>query len=257
MSSPGFFQVFFMCGSQGPTAVAVEMRETEVSARGLARLGMVVVGMGIAAAVAPGSALADGLDFQISIDGYDLFPTEGNTATATSGMGDIAIAFGNGASATAQTGLGNFSFADGTNAIALSGGGDYDTAIDIGNNNLTGDQPQFALAGAGSHDFAFIDADNSEATASGDIIQSGYDSSNNTAIIFDPFGVGNDVVNSGVNGFHAGNYDFGAILFDDNIINQGASGADYLYDIVTTLGTETNAAAATAADWWAELMALF
>jgi hypothetical protein len=29
---------------------------------------------------------------QISIDGTDLFPTAGNTATATSDMGDIAIA---------------------------------------------------------------------------------------------------------------------------------------------------------------------
>ncbi|UMB68208.1 hypothetical protein [Mycobacterium paraterrae] len=228
-----------------------------MSARGFAQLGMFALGMGIGAAVAAAPALADGLDYQISIDGYDLFPTTGNTATATSGMGDLAIAFGDGSNATAQTGLGNFSFADGTNAIALTGGGDYNTAIDIGDNNLTGDQPQFALAGAGSHDFAFIDANDSEATASGDILQSGYDSSNNTAIVFDPFGTGNDIVNTGVNGFHAGNYDFGAILFDDNIVNQGASGADYLYDIVTTLGTETNAAAATAADWWAELMALF
>lgn len=33
--------------------------------------------------------------------------------------------------------------------------------------------------------------------------------------------------------------------------------ADYLYDVVTALGTESNAAAATAVDWWAGLLALF
>ena len=40
------------------------------------------------------------LDYQISINGMDLFPTVDNTATATSGTGDIAIAIGNGANAT-------------------------------------------------------------------------------------------------------------------------------------------------------------
>lgn len=230
-----------------------------MTARGFLRLGMFALGVGVAAVCTPGIASADSLDFQISIDGYDLFPTTGNLATATSTLGNIAIAFGDGSNAVAQGegGVGNFAFADGSNATALAGNGDDNTAIDIGNNSLGGDQFEFAVAGAGSHDFAFIDANNSEATASGDIIQTGYDSSNNTAIIFDPFGAGNDIVNTGVNGFHTGNYDFGAILFDDNIINRGASGADYLYDIVTTAGTETNAAAATAAGWWAELLALF
>jgi hypothetical protein len=40
-------------------------------------------------------------------------------------------------------------------------------------------------------------------------------------------------------------------------MNQGAAGADYLYDIVTQLGTEANAAAAASAVWWADLLALF
>src|SRR5260370_3641773 len=59
----------------------------------IARLPGLAVGLGIGAALAatPGVASAD--DFQISIDGMDLFPTAGNTATATSGMGDFAIAF--------------------------------------------------------------------------------------------------------------------------------------------------------------------
>jgi hypothetical protein len=111
-----------------------------VNSRGVARLGMLAVGLGIGAAVAstPGVARAD--DFQISIDGMDLFPTVGNTATAFSGSGDIAIAFGNGASASAVGGTGDFALASGSGADALAGGvtsdtgADNDTAIDIGNN---------------------------------------------------------------------------------------------------------------------------
>jgi hypothetical protein len=87
-----------------------------VNARGLTRLGMLAVGLGIGATVAstPGIASADSLDFQISIDGYDLLPTADNSATATSGMGDFAIAFGAGATATATGGTGDFAMADGS-----------------------------------------------------------------------------------------------------------------------------------------------
>ena len=41
---------------------------------------------------------------------------------------------------------------------------------------------------------------------------------------------GGDNVVSGINDLNPGNFDFGAILFDDNVLNTGASGADYLYD---------------------------
>lgn len=236
-----------------------------VSARSWARFGMLAVGLGVGATLGatPGIASADGLDFQISFDGYDLFPTVGNSATATSDMGDFAIAFGNGASATAINGLGNFAFADGTNAAALVGGGNSDTAIDIGNNSglipIDADSSigPLALAGAGNDDLAVVIGNESVATASGDILQSGYDSSNDIAFVFNPFGAGGDVVNAGVNGFDPGNYDIGGVLFDNGIINTGASGADYLYDIVTPFATEMNAAAAVGAEWWAELMALF
>ena len=244
---------------------AVERTMFMINARALARFGMLAVGLGVAATLGstPGIAAADGLDFQISIDGYDLFPTVGNSATATSGMGDIAIAFGSGANASALTGLGNFSLADGTNAVAFTGGGNYDTAIDIGN-NTTGLIPidadssvgPLALAGSGNDDLAVIIGNNSEAIASGDILQAGYESSHNIAFVLNPFGAGEDVVNVGVNGFNPGNYDLGGVLFDNNIINTDASGADYLYDIVTPFATEMNTAAAVAAEWWAELMAM-
>jgi hypothetical protein len=87
---------------------------------------------------------ASSSDFQISIDGTDLFPTTGNLATATSGTGDIAIAFGDGASATATGGTGDYALADGTDALANAGSltgtdDNFDSAIDIGNN--TGPYP--------------------------------------------------------------------------------------------------------------------
>jgi hypothetical protein len=58
------------------------VRVTGQPARGLARLGILAVGLGIGATVAstPGIALADSLDFQISIDGNDLLPTADNSA---------------------------------------------------------------------------------------------------------------------------------------------------------------------------------
>lgn len=224
-----------------------------MTAGGFVRLGMLAFGIGAAAVCTPGLASADSLDFQISIDGYDLLPTTGNLATATSSLGNIAIAFGDGAHASTGDGIGQFSFADGTNALA-STGGNYDTAIDIGNNSGPN---EFAAAGIGNNDFSFVWADNSSAYSGGDLLDTNLPGNNDIAIVLDPFGAGGDNVVSGIHIFDPGNFDLGAVLFDDNVTNTGASGADYLYDIVTTLGTESNAAAATAADWWAELMALF
>jgi hypothetical protein len=226
-----------------------------VNARSLARLSLLAVGLGIGATVTSTLpvASADGLDMQISIDGQDLFPTLGNTATATSTMGNIAMAFGDGANATTGDGTGQFAFADGTDAVA-GAGGNNDTAIDIGNNTGPG---SFALAGVGNNDFSFVWANNSTAYSGGDLLDSNLPGNNDTAVVFDPFGTGGDNVIAGINGADTGNFDLGAVLFQDGVTNYGASGADYLYDIVTALGTETNAAAAISADWWADLLALF
>src|SRR5947209_19283443 len=117
MLRSGFFQDFFMCEPHGNSRPIRGRtgKEMAMPARGCARLGMFALGAGAAGVCTPGLASADGLDFQISIDGYDLFPADGNTATATSSLGNIAIAFGNGATATTGVGTGQFSFADGTN----------------------------------------------------------------------------------------------------------------------------------------------
>jgi hypothetical protein len=122
--------------------------------------GLLAVGLSIAAALAtPGVASADPstdpylwidqllgglsvpaqtttLDMQVSVDGTDLFPTAGNTATATSDTGDIAIAIGNGANANATGGSGDFAFADGANSTAEAGFiGDFDSAVVFGANS--------------------------------------------------------------------------------------------------------------------------
>jgi hypothetical protein len=82
------------------------------------------------------AATTSAVDMQVSIDGTDLFPTAGNTATATSDMGDIAIAIGNGADASAINGLGDFAFADGANSTAEAGyGGAFDSAVVFGANS--------------------------------------------------------------------------------------------------------------------------
>ncbi|MGH3970838.1 MAG: hypothetical protein ACRDTV_22685, partial [Mycobacterium sp.] len=131
----------------------------------IGRLGMLAVGLGIGAALGstPGVASADSstdpfssidellgslslpaqstadLDMQVSIFGMDLFPTAGNTATATSDFGNIAIAIGDGANADAAAGFGDVAFADGTNSSASAGlAGIFDLAFADGTNSTAG-----------------------------------------------------------------------------------------------------------------------
>ena len=128
---------------------------------------MLAVGLGIGAALvpSPGIASADsssdwltsidgllagtalpaassGLNLAVSFDGYSLLQEGSATAYTTAGQGGLAIAEGSGAYASAGGGIGDYALADGTNAFAIAGGepGDtganYDTAIDIGNNDM-------------------------------------------------------------------------------------------------------------------------
>jgi hypothetical protein len=96
----------------------------------------IAVGTAFAAAILASTTVARADDMQISIDGLDLFPTAGNTATATSATGDIAIAIGSGADADATGGIGDFAYVDGANSIAEAGhNGDFDTALVSGTNS--------------------------------------------------------------------------------------------------------------------------
>jgi hypothetical protein len=164
------------------------------------RLGMLAVGMSIGAALAstpqvasadsstdpfslldqmvsglslPAADAASPLDIQISISGYDLFPTVGNTATATSGFGNFAIAIGDGANADADGGLLNFAFSDGTDTSANTPvGADLDFAVAEGTSSSAniglGADLDFALAdGTGSAANVGLGASLDDATALG------------------------------------------------------------------------------------------
>jgi hypothetical protein len=101
------------------------------NALGIGRLGMLAVGLGIGAAVAatPGIASATS-DFDISIDGVDIF-NSGGSATAESGVGDVAIAIGPNSNAISEGGLGDFASAFSTGssgAIAIAGSQDVDAS---------------------------------------------------------------------------------------------------------------------------------
>jgi hypothetical protein len=250
-------------------------RTTVVNVRSFGRLGLLVVGLGIGAAVASSPvASADDLDFQISFDGYDLFSTTDNSATATTVTGEygLAIAYGDGANATAEGGTGDYALADGTDAAALVsnfGGSEsnFDTAIDIGNNTGTDDG---AGTGNGSYDLAIDVGNNSSnadgASAGGGNYDSAIDVGNNSGVLeFSQAGNGNydtavDFANNTESpaGTDAGdaNNDLAAVFGVDNAL-VNAIESNSLYDIVTPLGSETGTAATTSGGLLAELLSLF
>jgi hypothetical protein len=138
------------------------------SSRGVARLGMLAVGLGVGAAVAHapvasadsssdwlssidsflgGGAVpapATGLNLDISFDGYTLVHEGTAYADTTSGDYSLAIADGDNAEALAF-GTGGSAYADGSDAYAYSAGGTGDVAAADGTN-------AFAEAGGESGD---------------------------------------------------------------------------------------------------------
>jgi hypothetical protein len=235
-------------------------------ATGIGRLAGLAVGLGIGAALAatPGVASAD--DIQISIDGTDLFPTAGDTATATTVTGDwgVAIAIGDGATATVADGSGDYALADGTGStadIGSYGASDLSAAIANGTDSLadasygnfdyasaSGDGSK-AAAGYGNFDTALANGTDSGAVASGDIAPPGLlagnddfasawgpntiasagdlfnpstPSSNDVALVVDPFGTVGSSAFAGI-----GNFDLGAV-FGDGLTANAFGGNDLL-----------------------------
>jgi hypothetical protein len=162
------------------------------NSKSIGRLGVLVAGLGIGAALAasPGIAAADptavdptafdaaafdpsalvadpaasipGLNEAISIDGMTVF--QSGTATAYSGPGNEAIAFGDGATAdaggTGTSAIGNYAFADGNNSEAFAGLGNYNSASAFGEGSA-------ANAGSGSGDIAYANGTDTTANAGG------------------------------------------------------------------------------------------
>ena len=234
-----------------------------VNARAIARLGMLAVGLGIGLAVAatPDVAVADSsadwlndlfggaalpapavpdVNLAISIDGYSLV-SEG-TASAYSGSGDFAIAYGDGAYASAQGGTGDYALADGSGANAISGGlsadagADNDTAIDVGTNagpiegSYAGNGDLSGLGGGtGSGDTA-IDIGNNSSPVDGSFAGAGFGESGDGDTAID---VGNNT--NGYNGegsqAWAGNDNYASIL-GDNSQSSAEFGNNNIADIV-------------------------
>jgi hypothetical protein len=172
-----------------------------ITASRMGRLGMLAVGLGIVAALAatPGTASAT-TDIDISIDGIDVF-NGGGSAHASSGMGDMAIAFGPNSNAFAQGGFGDFASAFSTGSggasaeagddVSGAAGNNFDIASAFGNNSsaeagnplgifpdTTGSSFDFASAfggggpGAGSVADAGLNGSGDYASAVGDKVTS-------------------------------------------------------------------------------------
>jgi hypothetical protein len=142
--------------------------------------GGAVIGAAAAALIGAGTAAAD--DFQISIDGFDLFPSAGNTATAFSTFGDMAIASGVGAEANANDGFGDIAISSGAGAeananegfgnIADATGADahavtLSTSASIFDSSWASGTNTLAESGNGTVDTAVATGTNSEALAGG------------------------------------------------------------------------------------------
>ena len=248
-----------------------------LGARGIGRIGTLAVGLGIgatwahmpiASADTPSDAAStvDGLlsgvspaaapaasDFQISIDGMDLFPTAGNTATATSGMDDIAIAIGNGSTAEAGAGSafgqdlspGQFDFAvaNGTDSFASAGLGNFDSAFADGTSSLAGVGGFNGLLSNG--DFGAAVGNHTEAESG---VFETVPSQNDVALVFDPSGTLGSTSLAG-----GGNGDLASIVGDNGSAYAGDVGGNFggSNDIATILdpfGTMGDSVTAGASD---------
>jgi hypothetical protein len=197
-------------------------------AKAIGRLGGLAIGLGIGAAMAatPGAASADALppfdpnDFAISIDGFTLFQT--GTATATSGMGDFANAYGVHADAfagdpTANATGSNFDFAsvvgNGSDATTRFGSFDFASVVGNGSGAGAGFGELNTPANFANFDSAFVLGDNSAVAA--DL------GSNNLAFVFDPVGsLGSEAFAQGVDGGLPGNFDLAGVFGDGLLQNS-------------------------------------
>jgi hypothetical protein len=144
----------------------------------------------------PGPVVPSGLNIDISYNGMDLFHM--GDATANSGTGDLAIAYGDGA--TADAGYGSISpgglslvgqhdsaFADGAGSTAISGSADGDSATatdggtaysgfltDSGFSASGGSDDIASASGAGSTADAFGQSDNIATASDGGTADSGF-----------------------------------------------------------------------------------
>lgn len=138
--------------------------------------GMNIADPGALDLVGPAAADPAGLNIDVSYNGMDLFHM--GDATAVSGQGDLAIAYGDGATANAGvydiadqpiTWTGDYAFADGDHSTAVASVGNYDsaTATDGGTAYSGFAVTPGAQLGGGSDDVANASGAGSTADAAG------------------------------------------------------------------------------------------
>jgi hypothetical protein len=237
-----------------------------VNTRGLGRLGILAVGLGIGAAVAsaPGIASADtpgtdpfswlaGLDagdlsaaalpaaspfdLDISVDGFTLLDL-GTGATATSGTGDIAIAFGADSSATAEGGFGDYALATAADTEAVAGDAttgasgnnfDFASASGVDSDAFAGNGGGFYPDATGSSfDYASANSGNATPTVGAEAV-AGFDGSGDSA---SAVGQGAYAVSGVSDTATPANFDSASVLGNVNTPTDAeafaGSGADFL-----------------------------
>ncbi len=242
-----------------------------VNIPGISRLSFLAVGIGMsaAAAYAPWIASADSstdpfswlagldvpvaaspLDMQISIDGVNLLPLADNTATADSGMGDIAIAIGNGS--VAQAGAGSFlgetlspgafdiAIANGTDSSASAGQGNFDSAFADGTSSTAAVGGFNGVSSNGDWAAAFGSHTDAESG-----VFSTVPSQNDGALVVDPFGTLGSTADAG-----EGNSDLASVFGDNSTARAGGgsvvtNGGDLPgnFDLATVFGNGSDATA--------------
>ncbi len=233
-----------------------------VKARAIGRIGILAAGLGIGAAIASTSGIAsaetavdpfafDLNDIAISFDGVTLF--QQGTASAASGMGDLAIAIGDGSEANAGAGdafgqtlaPGQFdvAVAEGTGSFASAGQGNFDSAFAEGASSVAAVGGFQSILSNG--DWASAIGPHADAEA-GVFALAGQ---NDGALVFDPFGTLGSTAEAGDGNFDLastfgdhdsalagfpGSFDLGAV-FGDGLSSTGAQGGNYLVDILPAI----------------------
>jgi hypothetical protein len=230
-----------------------------VNVRGLGRLGMLAVGLGVGAAVAHspvasadsstdwlssidgllgGGALPalvpSDLNLSISFDGYQLINDGSAFAGTVSGEYGLAIAYGPNSEAIAQDGIGDFALADGTQAGAYAGdsggtGNNFDSAIDIGNNT---DDSDFSSADEGSYNSA-IQIGNNTGIEDGSFAGDG---DHDTAI-----DIGSNTGENDGPFAEVGNYNTDAVDGNFNGDDIGGFAGDGNYNLAGSVGNQSDA----------------
>jgi hypothetical protein len=215
-----------------------------VNARGIARVGMLAVGLGIGAALAasPGIASADSSDWLSSIDSLvsGLAAPAADTSGANMAISVDGVTLLQEGSAHAYSGTtGDIAIADGADSSAYAyGTNNYADVLGSDSSGVAGGYSAAEASGS-SDDTAFIDGTGDYAYAGGD--GSGDPGTYDYSAIFG----NNDGAYAGGDAAGTGSYD-GAYVEGNNLGTAYAQGADYLADILKVYGSSSADAGAAA-----------